>query len=681
MTNGAGDYTGNTLEWSDVSGARAEKMKADSLLSSIEGSGTAMMTCDRDLIVTYANPATVIMARENLIKFKSVFPAFSVEGLVGTCIDIFHKIPSHQRNLLNDVNNLPYITDIQIADLSFSLNVSAMTTPNGDYIGNTLEWANVTTVRAQETKAASLSSLVESTNTNYMTVGMDRIINYCNPAVISLLSSYSNDLRKLFPTFDVSKLVGTCIDEFHKNPAHQASILGSTTNLPYETEIVVGGLEFGLNAMALLDANGTQIGAALEWVDNNARAQYRDEVDNLITASQNGDLSKRGDIEKMDEVYKPMLSGINDIVEAIVAPIDEIKTCLGKLSSGDLTSYVVGDYKGDHEALKLALNASLDSLNDIMQQVNMNANQISTGAGEVSNSSQAISQAATEQAASLEEITSSMNEMSSQTKANAENATQANQLSESAKEAASKGSNLMKDMTGAMTEIEEASKNISKIIKVIDEIAFQTNLLALNAAVEAARAGVHGKGFAVVAEEVRNLAARSASAAKETTELIEGSVTKVMSGTEIANKTSLSLEEIVGQVGKVTDLVAEIAASSNEQAQGITQVNAGLEQLDKVTQQNTASSEESASSSLELKSSGQALLEVLSKFSIKEKEGANMGSELSPEILAVIQKMISNNQLALPGTPPIQNLNNPPKGNVVNPDDIIPMDDDNLGRY
>jgi methyl-accepting chemotaxis protein len=230
-----------------------------------------------------------------------------------------------------------------------------------------------------------------------------------------------------------------------------------------------------------------------------------------------------------------------------------------------------------------------------------------------------VSNGAAHQASSLEEISSSMNEITSQTRHNAENASQANRLAMDAKSLAEHGNTQMHQMVSAMKNINESSRNISRIIKVIDEIAFQTNLLALNAAVEAARAGKHGKGFAVVAEEVRNLAARSAKAAKETSEMIESSVRRVEEGAGIADKTAQALNEIVTAASKLTDLVNEIAAASNEQAQGVTQILAGLGQVDQVTQQNTAHAEQSAAAAQELSSQARALQEQVSLFTVSDK--------------------------------------------------------------
>jgi methyl-accepting chemotaxis protein len=354
------------------------------------------------------------------------------------------------------------------------------------------------------------------------------------------------------------------------------------------------------------------------------------EIGMMVDASVEGKLDTRCDAGRFGGDYGKIIQGINGMLEAIIQPVTEARGIIEVMATGDLRQYVTGNYKGEHAVIKAALNKTLDSLNDILCQINQAAEQVASASQQVSDSGQSLSQGATEQASSLEEITSSMNEMGSQTKQNAENATQANQLATQARDAAEKGNGQMQEMVGAMGEINESSQNISKIIKVIDEIAFQTNLLALNAAVEAARAGKHGKGFAVVAEEVRNLAARSAKAAKETAEMIEGSVKKVEDGMEIANKTAEALGEIVDGVGKATDLVGEIAAASNEQAQGIAQVNQGLGQIDQVTQQNTANAEESSSASEELSSQAVQLREMLSKFKLaNEHTGNQAGSQMS----------------------------------------------------
>ena len=642
--------------------------------SALEGSSTAFMTCDRNYNILYANPSTVEMVRRNIDHFNRQFRDFSLEKLVGSSIDIFHKNPAHQRSILSNPANLPHRAEIKVGDLDFALNISTMKDADGNYVGNSLEWENVTEKKAAQAQAASLHSMVENVESNLMICDRDRVITYVNPSVVSLLAHYETKLRERIPSFSSRNMLGCCIDEFHANPAHQASLLSNPAHFPYKTEINLGGIEFGLNAMALRDAEGNFVGIAVEWIDNNDRAAYRDEVTSVIEAAKSGDLGKRGDVAAMSNVYKPMLQGINDIIDAIVAPIDELKSKLEDVAKGDLTAYVSGDYKGDHELLKTSLNSTLDNLNNIMGQVNTAAGQMAQGASQVSDSSQSISQGATEQAASLEEITASMNEMSSQTQQNAENANQANQLAQSAQTGAEKGNQMMNNMLGAMSDIDDSAQKISKIIKVIDEIAFQTNLLALNAAVEAARAGVHGKGFAVVAEEVRNLAARSANAAKETTELIEGSIKNVNAGSEVANSTSESLKEIVDGISKVTDLVGEIAAASNEQAQGINQVNQGLVQLDQVTQQNTANSEESAAASLELSEQSNQLTELLRQFKLKAATGTaalNSFSALSPDMLKQLQSMTvvaAKNDLGK-----VKNSKN------SDPNDIIPLDDFEMG--
>ncbi len=308
----------------------------------------------------------------------------------------------------------------------------------------------------------------------------------------------------------------------------------------------------------------------------------------------------------------------------------DIVTPLQKLANGDLTFDITPHDEND--TLRHAIKKLGEDLTQMVSGLQIAGQQIDSGSSQVSDSAQMLSDGAAQSAASVEEISSSMNVIGSQTSTSAKNAQQANQLSASARDAANTGSERMTEMIGAMGEINEAGQNISKIIKVIDEIAFQTNLLALNAAVEAARAGQHGKGFAVVAEEVRNLAARSSKAASETAELIEGSVEKTSNGTQIAERTAEALDEIVGSIGKVTDLIGEIATSSNEQAQGIAQVNIGMQQIDQVIQQTTATAEESAATSEELSSQAAELRNQLGRFKLKSSPGFSAPPPLTSQL-------------------------------------------------
>lgn len=331
----------------------------------------------------------------------------------------------------------------------------------------------------------------------------------------------------------------------------------------------------------------------------------------MLEELENGHLDKRLNLKRTDEIGQ-MAGSMDRFADSLET---EVIASLQKLASGDLTFEIRP--RDDQDLLRKSLKKLGNDLNDVMGRIQLAGREIADAANQVSDSSQTLSQGATEQAASLEEISASLNQTSSQTTQNAENATQADQLSEQTRTAAEKGSGQMQTMVEAMAQISGSSQDISKIIKTIDEIAFQTNLLALNAAVEAARAGQHGKGFAVVAEEVRNLAARSAKAAAETAELIEGSVEKTAQGSVIANQTAEALQEIVAGIGKVSDLVAEIAAASKEQAQGVNEINQGIGQIDVVTQQNTATAEASASAAEEMSAQAAELSHMLEKFQLK----------------------------------------------------------------
>ena len=300
----------------------------------------------------------------------------------------------------------------------------------------------------------------------------------------------------------------------------------------------------------------------------------------------------------------------------ITNPISELESAMSSAGNGDLNIYLNNHSKDEIGSLSKSFMKMIDSLKDVLTTINVAAEQVSSGSTQLSDSSMALSQGATEQAAAVEELTATVEEISSQTEQNAQNANQAKGIVDNAKSDAETGNHQMIQMLDAMTIINESSKSISKIIKVIDDIAFQTNILALNAAVEAARAGEHGKGFAVVAEEVRNLAGQSANAAKETTLLIEGSFEKVKGGTTIANETAESLQKIVTQINETTELVSQIATASTEQSFGVNQINQGIMQISQVVQTTSATAEETAAASEELSSQAVMLQAKVATFKL-----------------------------------------------------------------
>jgi len=997
------NYIGSSLEWSDITEQIVNQNAVARMQGAMAGSATATMMVDRDLLITYMNPATMDLLKTLEPVLKSIWTDFKAteDFMLGKCIDDFHANPAHQRKILDDPSNMPYQANIKLGDNTVALNVAAIMDGNGEYVGSSLEWADVTAKVAADDVIARMQGAMTGSATATMMVDRDLLITYMNPATMDLLKTLEPTLKSIWKDFKATEdfMLGKCIDDFHANPAHQRKILDDPGNMPYQANIKLGDNTVALNVTAIMDANGNYVGSGLEWSDvtelkekevlNNdfagqiaaismaqaviefnmdgsiinanenflttlgytleeiqgkhhsmfvdptykASAEYREfweklnrgefeaqeykrfgkggkevwiqasynpildlngkpfkvvkyatdvsaaklatanyegqveaiskaqaviefnmdgsiisanenflatlgytleeiqgkhhsmfvdptyktsaeyrefweklnrgeyeaqeykrfgkggkevwiqasynpildlngkpfkvvkyatdvtaakletanyegqveainkaqaviefnmdgtivdanenflsvmgyrldeveghhhsmfvepkykssveykefweklnrgeyqagdylridkngkevwikasynpimdlngnpfkvvkyatditaqmvalaRIDELVQGASLGKLSDRIDTSKSEGFIVSLGEGINKMLDTIVAPITACQATMSEMATGSLQQNMEGEYHGTFKELQTAVNTTIDNLRNMVGEIMEASSHVSTSSREISQGNTDLSQRTEEQASSLEETASSMEELTATVKENSGAANKANRLSETTMQQAASGGKVVEEAIVAMKEINNASREISDIIGVIDEIAFQTNLLALNAAVEAARAGDQGRGFAVVAAEVRNLAQRSASAAKDIKSLISNSVDKVNQGTELVNDSGEKLAEIVESVRNVSGLVNEIANASEEQASGIEEVNQAVTQMDTMTQQNSALVEEAAAAAEALTEQAGNMLELMSFFKTGEESGVKGGKIVSP---------------------------------------------------
>ena len=488
--------------------------------------------------------------------------------------------------------------------------------------------------------------------------------------------------------------IGVRVDVASEQDVLGKSMVSMVESLKEKSRVASSIADGDLNVNIKLASDADELGKAMITMVDSLQ-NVNKEVAGLTKASLEGKLDTRGDAEKHRGDYGKMVGGINELLDAIIKPIQEAASVLQKASQKDMTARVVGNYKGQLDDFKQDINATVIALDEALSQVNEAVEQVSSASNQIASGSQSLAEGTNEQASSIEEVSSSLEEMASMTKQNSDNAKQAKSLSTSARESADKGNGAMQRMSSAIDKIKESSDQTAKIVKTIDEIAFQTNLLALNAAVEAARAGEAGKGFAVVAEEVRNLAQRSAEAAKNTAEMIEEAVENANGGVQISKEVAGFLQEISEGATKVNDLVSEITAAADEQSQGIDQINIAVSQMDKVTQMNASNSEESASAAEELNGQAEELRRLVSEFKLSNNSrnrflGNNTAkpanriasavrNETSADRRQPVAKRISS------GTEKVASKVNGGKSrgenNVVNPDKIIPMSDEDFNDF
>ncbi|MEN3372917.1 methyl-accepting chemotaxis protein [Dechloromonas sp. ZS-1] len=454
---------------------------------------------------------------------------------------------------------------------------------------------------------------LDNVATNVMIADDGLNIIYMNRAIHEMFRIAEPDLKKDLPNFSAATLMGANIDIFHKNPSHQRGMLQRLTGT-HRAAIKVGGRTFSLAVTPVLNDRGVRLGYAVEWLDRTAEVAVEEEVASIVAAAARGDFTHRVAMDGKKDFFLRLATDLNCLLDTAQRGLDDVVTVLAAVAEGDLTKTISADYEGTFGQLKDDANTTVTRLCEIVEQIRGATDAINTAAKEIAAGNQDLSSRTEEQASSLEETASSMEELTSTVKQNADNARQANDLAAAAQQVAEKGGNVVGQVVNTMSAIHQSSSRIADIIGVIDGIAFQTNILALNAAVEAARAGEQGRGFAVVATEVRNLAQRSAAAAKEIKGLISDSVEKVETGNRLVDQAGHTMEEVVTSIKRVAKIMGDISDASREQSSGIEQVSLAVSQMDEVTQQNAALVEEAAAAAESLEEQAHNLTSVVAVF-------------------------------------------------------------------
>ena len=561
----------------------------------LENAPINVIMASRDLVITYANPASV----ETLKKVQEYLP-IAADQLVGQSIDIFHKNPAHQRRMLNDPRNLPHRAKIKLGPEILDLLVSPIFDANQNYVGPMLTWSLITEQERLAQEAARVQSMMENSPVNVMYADRDLIIRYMNPASTKQL----RELQQFLPV-SVDAMIGQCIDIFHKNPSHQRSVLGDAKNLPRRANIKVGPETLDLLVSPITDTQGNYIGAMVTWevITKKLEAEQREKDSIARDLEAKAELAAK--VSAMLEVVQKAAQG--DLTQTVSVrgadPIGQMGEALGSFLQG------MRDNMAEMTRNAQALTSSSEELTAISQQLAGNAEETASQANVVSAASEQVSKNVSVVATGSEEMLASIREISKSANESARVAKAAVSVAESTNQTISK--------------LGESSLEIGKVIKVITSIAQQTNLLALNATIEAARAGEAGKGFAVVANEVKELAKETAKATEEIGQKIEA----IQGDTKAAVKAIGDISAIINQINDISNTIAsaveeqtattnEIGRNVNEAAKGTGEIARNITGVATAAESTTSGASDTQKAAMELSRMANVLQTLVSRFKI-----------------------------------------------------------------
>jgi|CXWL01.1.fsa_nt_gi methyl-accepting chemotaxis protein len=595
--------------------------KQEELVSTLNNAQANLVICDRNLSITYVNKGAEATFGNLEAQLRQEIPAFDTKRLVGASIGPLIERAEVLRAAATDSTRLPVRADVQIGSVMLDITLNGLVTHEGEYLGLTMEWVNVSTTREAERTVARMQSALEHAGTSFLIADEQERAIFLNKTARECLQQLAPELQKRLSGFNADGILGESILRYCNDPASiRRTLAGLGSKDVYRGEMVLGPFVLDYQVRVVLNAKGEKLAYVLEWRDVSQERKTQHVIAELVEGASNGSLSTRVELGNLDGVYRSMAQNVNRLLDAISVPMHEVGQVMKALSSCDLTVTMTGHYKGEFEEMKRSLNEGMYNLTQNVVAVREAVESVASGAEGITDGYEDLSRRTSEQAKAVEKTSANIEALTSTVRQNADNAKQANQLAIAAHDIADKGGAVTYRAVEAMGEINKSSKKIADIITVIDEIAFQTNLLALNAAVEAARAGEHGRGFAVVAAEVRNLAQRSATAAKEIKGLINESIQRVTDGSELVHQSGRTLEEIVHSVKKVSDIIAEITSSSQEQAGGIEQTNTVVRQMESSTQQNAALVEQMAGTTRLVKEETKELYRRVLGFTIQHSE-------------------------------------------------------------